>query len=721
MHISTLLGKSMMTPPTTIFLAVTSLFVATVATAATVTTAPFGGEGDANVLPKLEVISSKVEVSLDSSPAMITVISGKELADRNVRDLRTALSLAAGVDIAPGGDGGPASSVPGMWGLREFDAFLLVVDGVPWGGAFNPALSTLDLNSVKQIEVLRGAAPVMYGATSFVGVINVIHYPAGEMINHASVALGSHKTMNIAVSNNLSALGSYKQSLNLDVGTQQFSQAASKLSRVHVLYRGSADLDIGRVHIDLDATALRQKPYSPHPVEEGVLTHRIPLDANANPQDAKADENRVQLNIGIDKELAFGKWVALFSLAHSENRNIRGYLRPEFEDDGVTHNADGFRQKITKNFGYFDTYLIAKPTSAISWTTGADFLFGNGQQNSDNFEYAVLPNGVNRPLSTTLPIDESTELRDKRNFSGVYSQIDWRPTDRWNVILGMRYSDTRESRRGEAVDHHANRGTPNFKASANARKTGFSGMAAASYALWVSNADRLTVFASYRDTYKPAAIDFGPEAEGNILKPETAKSLEAGLKGRAFDGRLDWELSVFRMDFKNLVIRENVNGLPSLANAGREKFKGIEAVASYRVSNALQIKATVAHHDARYTDFSVVQADGTFQQFAGNHLEVSPENLAAIGIIYAPIKSWGASIVWNRVGKRFLDRENLAPVGAYATLDIGFNYRFSNWDLRADGYNVSNRRDPVAVSELGEGQLYRLPGRTVQVSAKLNF
>ena len=40
----------------------------------------------------------------------------------------------------------------------------------------------------------------------------------------------------------------------------------------------------------------------------------------------------------------------------------------------------------------------------------------------------------------------------------------------------------------------------------------------------------ITAFADYRDTYKPAAIDFGPEAESEILKPETAHGWEAGFK-----------------------------------------------------------------------------------------------------------------------------------------------------------------------------------------------
>src|SRR5207247_9062136 len=83
-----------------------------------------------------------------------------------------------GVAIAPGGDAGPASAIPEFWGLREFDAFLLVVDGVPWGGAFNPAVSTVSLRDVERIEILRGAAPVTYGATSFVGVIHVVHTAA---------------------------------------------------------------------------------------------------------------------------------------------------------------------------------------------------------------------------------------------------------------------------------------------------------------------------------------------------------------------------------------------------------------------------------------------------------------------------------------------------------------------------------------------------------------
>ena len=97
------------------------------------------------VIPPIEVVATRRPERLHHVPASIEVISGDDLRSRGAGSLRDALSLAAGVAIAPGGDGGPASAVPEFWGLREFDAFLLVVDGVPWGGALNPAVATLNL------------------------------------------------------------------------------------------------------------------------------------------------------------------------------------------------------------------------------------------------------------------------------------------------------------------------------------------------------------------------------------------------------------------------------------------------------------------------------------------------------------------------------------------------------------------------------------------------
>ena len=671
-------------------------------------------------IANVEITSSKTVKSADTTPAMITVITAKDLIDRNARDLRTALSLVAGVDIAPGGDGGPASAAPGMWGLREFDAFLLVVDGVPWGGAFNPALSTLSMANVERIEVQRGSAPVMYGATSFVGVIHVIHAAAGDAHNLASIGIGTHQSVNVGVVTNLPTVGGFAQSIYIDASKQAFSQKDAKLNRAHMLYRAAADLDAGKLHIDLDATSLKQKPYSPHPREGKILSTRFPLDANINPRDGKANEDRVQLNLGLDTDVGFGTWSTLLSLAHSRNANVKGFLRGDFEDDGISPNADGFRQDVSTTTGYFDTHLNLRASQDLSAIIGMDWLYGKGTQNSDNFEYGIFPNGSNAPFSSALPVDESTHLSDTRNFIGLYAQVDWKASDRLNLIAGLRYNNTKESREGKAIDHHAPAGEAPFTAMDTQSHAKLSGSVAANYKIWSKDADQLSGFINYRSTFKPSAIDFGPEAEGTILQPETAKSVEAGLKGKLFNGKLEWEFSTFSMDFTNLVIRENIGGLPALANAGSEKFKGSEIEATFRLSNELHVSASYAHHDARFVDYSRAH-DGGMQQLGGKRLELSPQNLGAIGLVYAAPRGLQGSLVLGRVGERFLNKGNTAVADAYSMIDAGIGYRFDRWTLRLDGTNLSNSRAPVAESEIGDAQFYRLPGRNVMLSASMSF
>src|SRR5262245_2677114 len=180
--------------------------------------------------PKLPVIEEHVEVIAtrlpedpQEVPTAVEVFNGDELRNRGYHDLRSALTFAIGVEIAPGGDAGPASAVPDFWGLKEFDAFLLVVDGVPWGGAFNPALTTLDLNDIERSEVLPGPAPFTYGATSFVGVIHIVHKDTAAKERSLTVHGGSYGTFGFQFSTPVPLSGKWSSRLSLDAQREGFS------------------------------------------------------------------------------------------------------------------------------------------------------------------------------------------------------------------------------------------------------------------------------------------------------------------------------------------------------------------------------------------------------------------------------------------------------------------------------------------------------------------
>jgi iron complex outermembrane recepter protein len=672
-------------------------------------------------LGPVEVTTSKIPLAVDTVAANVSIVSGEELRLRGATDLRTALSLVAGVDIAPGGDGGPASSVPALWGLREFDAFLLVVDGIPSGGAFTPALATLNLANVERIEVLKGAAPVSYGATSFVGVIHVIHYAAGAGATRFEAGLGSRGSAHVAAAIPMSGPGAaWNQSILFDADKTELNPDRSGWDRAHVLYRGAGQVGAGEFTVDADFTRLGQDPVSPHPREGGVLTGRFPLDANVNPRGAKQDESRGQLAFGYTTPTGLGEWNTRLALARSNAQTVRGFLREDFADDGVTPNADGYQQDVHRTELYFDTHVATPLGDSATLAWGVDHLYGKGNQHSQNFEYATLPDGSNAPDWRSLPVDETTRLDDKRNFTGLYADLNVALSDAWHVEAGLRYNHTSESREGFGVDLTG--ATPEvFEVGSDHRSDNrLSGALGTSYRFWQDGNDSLTGYANYRNTFKPAVIDFGPEPESEILEPEDAQSGEIGLKGRNADGRLEWDLSVFRMNFHNLVVSQNVDGLPGLTNAGNERFKGAEAEARWHVGDGLSVFGTYAWHDARFADYAQLFGD-TLTQLDGKLLEMSPQHLGSVGLLYARDKGLRANLVASYVGSRYLNKRNTSQAGSYTTLDAGIGYAFERWELRLDGYNLSDRRDPVAESELGDAQYYRLAARSYFLTARFEL
>jgi outer membrane receptor protein involved in Fe transport len=78
-----------------------------------------------------------------------------------------------------------------------------------------------------------------------------------------------------------------------------------------------------------------------------------------------------------------------------------------------------------------------------------------------------------------------------------------------------------------------------------------------------------------------------------------------------------------------------------------------------------------------------------------------------------------ANVTVNYVGQRYLNKRNTARAAAYHTWSAGLGYRQGRNELRIDGRNLNNTRPPVAESELGDAQYYRLPARSVEVSYRM--
>jgi len=633
-------------------------------------------------------------------PVSVEVIDGDTLRAIGATTIRDALSLAAGIEVAPGGDAGPAGAVPEFWGLREFDAFLLVVDDIPWGGAFNPALATLNLRDVERIEVLRGSAPVTYGAT-FVGVIHVVHKAAAASTSYLSLRGGTFKTGGAALDLAIPSTGSWKSRLSADVEREGFKDDRTSFARGHANYRGSKDASDHKLWLFADFNWLTQNPASPHVREGGALSTATPLDANYNPANAFLDDTRFSLAVGQQRPILHrARWSLTGSYSHSGQRIFRGFLA---DVSNTPNNATGFREDIDVNDIYADTHITWPAMSHVQVIAGGDFLFGNGEGRGATFTYTA-------PLATAIapvvaePTDLNLDSESRRHFFGGYVSAEWTPMDRVHVSTGIRMNATVE-RRGEGAS------------TTHARPAGSVGVIVSA---WQHGTNHVKLFGNYRDTFKPAAFDFSLAENEGVLQPETAQSYEGGVKIRTAEGRLDVEASGFRMDFENLVTSTVVAGLPSLQNTGSTRFQGFEVAAEARAPHNLSGRISYSFHDGTFVDF--IQAFGdTNTQLAGKRFEMSARHLFSAGVIVAPSTGVVGDLIIKYVGDRYLNKRNTALAAGFATVDVGVGYRLDRYEIRLDGRNLGDARDAISESELGDAQYYRMPARRLDVTFGLRF
>jgi iron complex outermembrane recepter protein len=663
---------------------------------------------------KVEVTATKYPDDADTLAQSMTIITGKELIDRGATDLRSALALVAGVDIAPGGDGGPASAVPEMWGLREQDAYLLIVDGIPWGGVFNPQVTTVSLQDVERIEILRGAAPVMYGTASFVGVIQVIRYQPGHGTPVIQAAAGSYGSAGLASSFDLGKWAGFESRITLDAEQQNYPDPRTDFERGHVNWRNRTELSGGgELHFGLEGSWIDQSPSSPVPRNGPALATNIPLDANYNPGGAHINPRRNAVSGGFSIPKAYGIWTGVVSYAHSSTDALRGFVT---DNTDPVFTANGSKTTLAQDEVYLDGHVELTNVPKTKIVVGADYQYGKGHLEGGDFDYLINADGSNPPDGYAIPPAINANIIDTRNFGGFYGYVAWTPDWRWRLEGGLRWNLTDETRDTSVDDFDL--GTFD-SGSDSASESRLSGSAGVTFTAWQKEADNVRIFTDYRNTFKPAAVDFGLDAEAEILEPETSESIELGVRTELFDQKLRIEFSAFDMELKNLVVPTLVGGNAALENVGAEKFKGVELEASGYLPHSIVLRAAGSYHDAKFADYER-DFDGVLTQLKGNRQEMTPEWLAGAGIVYAPPKGWLAHAEMQFTGSRWLNKRNTAFAEQFTTWGMGVGWRGDRLTIRLDGTNLGDKRNPVSESEFadeaGLSSYYLLTARRIWLS-----
>jgi len=128
-------------------------------------------------------IATKTKMDAELTPGMVTVLSGKDLKNRGIRNVYEAMSLVPGLRTSIDSIGDKLISVRGIGGSLLSGNLKLMLNNVVLNDTLSATgyvLHGIPVEQVDRIEIIRGPGSVIYGEYAYAGVINVITRQKGN-------------------------------------------------------------------------------------------------------------------------------------------------------------------------------------------------------------------------------------------------------------------------------------------------------------------------------------------------------------------------------------------------------------------------------------------------------------------------------------------------------------------------------------------------------------
>jgi len=131
----------------------------------------------------IEIASNQLQ-SADKAPAIVTVITGKEVRKSGARDLYDILARVPGFGVSISRYGLMMSEVRGIKTINS-EKIKFLIDGHSVNdvlyNSFSWGFNQISLDNIKRIEIIRGPGSALHGSSAVVGVINVVTKDAEDI------------------------------------------------------------------------------------------------------------------------------------------------------------------------------------------------------------------------------------------------------------------------------------------------------------------------------------------------------------------------------------------------------------------------------------------------------------------------------------------------------------------------------------------------------------
>lgn len=571
--------------------------------------------------PEVIVSATKTPLPVSQVTSAVEVIRGEDMQRRNIKTVVDALRLATGVSVFSSGGPGRLAQVQ-MRGTKSAHTMILI-DGVilnsPTTGIFD--FSSLVIDNIDRIEILRGAQSMLYGSDAIGGVINIItKRGAGDPTSTVFAEYGSFATFREG--GNLSgAKGPFDFAMTLSRWDSSSFSAAN--------YRRGANERDGFHNWQASGRFGLQLP------KDGRLEFSLRWwNTDSNFDSTNAD--------------VFG--------SKSTNRDL--YLSALYEQQII----NSWSQKLTLAQGNERLISVGGPVqkNLSTGVVGAAFPFLSDietlnrriewQHNVQVSKELLLTGGYQyreEQADATSSFSATTPIRLLSTHAG-YAQAQANIKDRFLMTAGVRQDNYNVF--GDATTYRVTGGYRIPETGTKLRGSYATGFRA------------------------PTLNDLFFQNFGNeTLRPEKAQSLDVGVDQTFLNDALKFSVGYFWTRSRNLIqFVSSATCPPSTApfgvcpiNVQLAKSQGWESSVDYSISKSVAVRGQYTYTLTRNLQ-------------NGARLARYPVHQASASLLYRPIDPLSVTVDYRYSGTRFNDQANTTKMGTFGVVNVSANYQLTN-------------------------------------------
>jgi iron complex outermembrane recepter protein len=649
-----------------------------------------------NNLDEIIISGSRELQKRTEVPVAINIISKSVMNDTRATRLDMLLNKVPGVFMTDLGNEQHSMAVRQPMGTKNL--FLYLEDGIPirTTGDFNHnALIEINQASIERIEVIKGPASSLYGSEAVGGAINFLTQSPSPFLSgkiQAEAGSRGYKRTDFSVSDTYKKTGVF-------IGG----------------YYANQDQD-GNDHNDFSKTAITMRV-------DHHFNDNLRLSTVADYIAYKTDQKG-----GIDSTHLYNKdYSSLYRFTYRKVNAFR--MRSTLNKTWNEHN------KSSATVFYRHSVIGQNPFYAISNYPGNPLL-AKGQVNEDAFkslgtvlQHTTKVKGIKAQVISGISIDFSPASyfaqyaiidRDASKVyykstttdslltnyqvdllnTAVYSQLEYKPTDRLKIVAAARY---------DRLDYDfKNHLTPGSFSGAPDNRDQFSHLTP-KLGLTYDFGKSKGVYLNYSAGFAPPNItDLYTGVKVPVLQAASYYNYETGGWLSLLKSKLYTEVSLYHMNGINEIVSVRLpDGTYQNQNAGKTSHQGVELNVKYSPVKSINIRLASSFSKHKYIDYILQGKD-----YSGNTMAQAPPFVYNGEITYKPsyLKGFRVAIELQGMNEYYTNPQNTITYKGFTIFNVRAGYRYKSFELWTNCLNVADQIYAVTVESSAFGTSYR-PGQ----------